>query len=122
MTKDDKELADIYKYSDICIHSSVWESSPITVCEALMFGKPVIATDVGGTSEYLTNEYDSLLVPSKNPEVMANSIRKLIDDFNLYNTLATNARKSGKKYIDRTWEHVGDEYYQLLLNVFEMEV
>jgi glycosyltransferase involved in cell wall biosynthesis len=114
MTKNDTELANLYKSGDICVHSSVWESSPITVCEALMFAKPVIATNVGGTSEYLTDGIDSLLVKPKSPKEIANALNTLLDNPDLYNRMSANAYESGLKYKHRTWEMVGDEYFKLL--------
>lgn len=110
-TKDDSELADLYRRAWCCLHTSVWESSPITVCEALLFGKPVIATNVGGTPEYLSDGVDSLLVPAKDGAAIGEALSRLYHDGGLYDRLCANARKSAKNYINRAWTDVGEEYY-----------
>jgi glycosyltransferase involved in cell wall biosynthesis len=114
-TENDEELAGLYRQAWCCLHTSVWESSPITVCEALLFGKPIVATDVGGTSEYLQDGVDSLLVKPKSGSAIANAIEQLIDDEKFYQTIADNALKSSEKFRDRTWYEVGEEYADALL-------
>ena len=112
-TKDDKELAGLYRSSYCCLHTSVWESSPITVCEALLFGKPVIATLVGGTAEYLTDGEDSILVPSKDGKAIAEAIEKMCDEVT-YKKMTAGAMTNSEKYRERTWTDVGEEYYEAI--------
>jgi colanic acid/amylovoran biosynthesis glycosyltransferase len=109
-TKRDAELAELYRKAWCCLHTSVWESSPITVCEALLFGKPVIATDVGGTSEYLTDGENSILIPAKNGKAIEMAIEHLLDNQKAYETMSDNALESSEKYRNRTWNDVGNEY------------
>ena len=114
-TKNDQELANLYRRAWCCLHTSVWESSPITVCEALLFGKPVIATNVGGTPEYLNDGEDSLLVPVKDGAAIWEAISKLYGDQTLYEHLCSNAELMAKKYVSRTWTDVGEEYFQKIM-------
>lgn len=118
-TKDDCELASLYRRAWCCVHTSVWESSPITVCEILLFGKPVIATDVGGTSEYLENGEDSILVPAKDGTALGKALNRLYTDSKLYKHLCVNAKISAKKYVDRTWNDVGEEYVQEIMKRYD---
>lgn len=111
-TKDDQELASLYRKAWCCMHTSVWESSPITVCEALLFGKPVIATNVGGTAEYLRDGVDSILVPAKDGRALEEAITRLYGDEELYGKLCGNSKQSAEKYVKRTWMDVGEEYFR----------
>lgn len=111
----DSELAKLYNSAHIYIHSSTWETSPVSVCEGILFGLPVIATDVGGTSEYLEDGVDSILVPPKDPAALANAIHKLIINKKLYLEYANNAFKSRTKFLSRRWSDVAEEYYQALM-------
>lgn len=111
-TGSDEELAGLYRRAYCCLHTSVWESSPITVCEALLFGKPVIATRVGGTAEYLTNGFDSILIPAKSGAAVGRAVIRLCDDPAYYGALARHAAISAEKYTNRAWKDVGEEYYR----------
>jgi len=62
--------------------------------EAMKVGKPVIASDVGGISEWLAHEKTGLLFPSNNSRALADAIEKLLNDKNLLKTMEINARKS----------------------------
>lgn len=58
------------------INVSTTEGIPISIMEAMSFGIPVIATDVGGTEE-IVNDKNGMLIP-KNPEIslISNTILK----------------------------------------------
>lgn len=114
-TKDDVELANLYRDCWCYLHTSVWESSPITVCEPLLFGKPVIATNVGGTAEYLKNGIDSILVETKSGSSIAAAIKKIRENQSLYESLCNGAGNSGKHFTNRSWNDVGEEYYKALI-------
>ena len=65
---------------DIFVNVSSSEGVPVSIMEALSFGIPVIATDVGGTSEAVVSGVNGLLIPRDFPtELLVNSIVKLID-------------------------------------------
>lgn len=115
-TNNDVELAALYRNCWCYLHTSVWETSPITVCEPLLFGKPVIATEVGGTAEYLKNGSDSLLVAPKSGYTIADAIKRIYQDQIFYNRLKNTAFTSGKKYMKRRWYDVGEEYYTTIID------
>ncbi|SIN81594.1 glycosyltransferase family 4 protein [Chitinophaga niabensis] len=65
---------------DIYCLPSLWEGFPIGVLEAMAMGKAVIASDVDGTREAVTDGDNGLLVPAKNSETLAAAIVKLAKD------------------------------------------
>lgn len=71
------------------------EGMPLTIIEALSFGKPVIATDSGGISEVIVQNNNGVLIKSY-PYVdeMALEMIKLSTDKNLYEKLSIGAYKS----------------------------
>ncbi|MBN1929372.1 MAG: glycosyltransferase [Chlorobiaceae bacterium] len=80
---------DIYPYlkgCDLFVLASLFEGMPNVVMEAMAMGKPVIATDVNGARELMSENRKSLhcetglIIPSKDHEAIARSIEKLIDD------------------------------------------
>lgn len=52
---------------DIFINTSASEGIPVTIMEALAYGIPVIATDVGGNSEIVKDEFGKII--SKSPSL-----------------------------------------------------
>ena len=52
---------------DLFVQSSEREGTPNAVLEAMAMETPLVATDVGGTGELITNTVDGLLVPRQRP-------------------------------------------------------
>lgn len=66
-----------YHEGDVVLLTSISEAFPYTVIEAMMSGKAVVASDVGGTREAL--EGCGLLVPPREPQLTAQEIIRLFD-------------------------------------------
>ena len=62
-------------YIDLFINTSFTEGVPVSIMEAQAFGIPVIATDVGGVSELVTEETGTLLTCDLSTEVLAERIQ-----------------------------------------------
>lgn len=75
-----QDIAEIMRTLDIFVLPSQAEGISNTILEAMATGLPVIATDVGGNSELVEQSITGLLVPPKNPELMANALNLLITD------------------------------------------
>lgn len=76
------ELADskpAYDKSDLVVLTSDWEGTPNVLLEAMSRGLPVVATDVGGVSELVSNGENGLLVETHDVDSVANSIITLIE-------------------------------------------
>jgi len=65
---------------DLFINVSSSEGIPVSVMEALSFGIPVVATDVGGTRELVDNSVGRLLPMSFNSQSVAKLILDLLND------------------------------------------
>jgi glycosyltransferase involved in cell wall biosynthesis len=68
------------------------ESFPYTVLEAMAFGLPIVATDVGGVSEAVEPGASGLLVPPEDPNRLAEAIVKLLREPDLARRLGDAAR------------------------------
>lgn len=62
---------------DIYLCSSRYESSPIALWEALACGKAVVSTDVGDVKEIVEKYNCGIVVPTEDPEAMAQALLKL---------------------------------------------
>jgi len=110
------ELMKIYKEVDLIVIPSVYEAFGLVVGEAMIMEKPIVATNVDGVVEMITNEKEGLLVPSKDSEVLARSIERLYKDKELQMFLAKNAKEKIKQFDTKTVAKQWKQYYEDMLN------
>lgn len=65
---------------DVFMLPSLWEALPIAVLEAMSFGLPVIASDVGGTSDALEDGVTGILVPRGDVDAVVAAVKRLDND------------------------------------------
>lgn len=70
----------LYQIFDIVALSSLFEGLPITILDGMASSKPVVATDVCGNPEVVRDSETGLLVPPRNPRVLAEAILTLLRD------------------------------------------
>ena len=73
---------------DLFINVSSSEGLPVTLMEAISFDIPVIATNVGGTSEIVTPETGILIEPNCSPERIGEAILHLYEQREEYHPRA----------------------------------
>lgn len=83
------------------INASSTEGLPVSIMEALSFGIPVIATNVGGTSE-LVNSKNGILIDSNfEISLLASSVETILNlNSSEYNKLRENARKTFEERVN----------------------
>jgi glycosyltransferase involved in cell wall biosynthesis len=91
--------------------SGVQEGFGLVVVEAMGCGCPVIAGDLPAIHDSITHEENGLLVPSGNPEILAKTILRALNDPDLCLRLALDARKRAMEKFD--WEVVAEKYTEL---------
>jgi glycosyltransferase involved in cell wall biosynthesis len=79
-----------YRLADIFVLPSLSEGSPIVLLEAMMARTPIVATEVGGVPETVEHESSALLVPARDPEKLAEAMRRLLGSTELSERLAAN--------------------------------
>ena len=87
-----QQLADWYRRASVFVMPSYYETFGISVIEAMAFGLPVIATNVGGLPEVVQDGVTGILVPPKNPEALADAIVRLLRDPDLRRRLGNAGR------------------------------
>ena len=75
------EIQDFYSnyYVDVFINLSFSEGVPVSIMEAISFGIPVLASNVGGNTEIVTEEVGKLVSPFENPEKIVKVIIEIIN-------------------------------------------
>lgn len=75
------------------IVASQFEILPYAVLEAMALGCPIIASNVGGIPELITDHETGLLFTSQSVEELTSACAKLLDDHTLTAALGSRARK-----------------------------
>ncbi|MEM3369882.1 MAG: glycosyltransferase family 4 protein [Candidatus Micrarchaeia archaeon] len=78
---------------DIFVLTSEKEGLPRVILEAMLMGKPVVASNVTGPAELVIDGETGFLVPVRHPEIFANCILKLIKNPELRKQMGEKARK-----------------------------
>ena len=73
-------IVEIYQNSHIAVLPSYGEGLPKSLLEAAACGRAIIATDVPGCREICKNGMNGILIPTKDPEALANAIIDLAND------------------------------------------
>lgn len=72
--------ADELAAADVVALSSLWEGSPLVVAEALLLGRPVVATAVGAVADTVADGVSGRLVPPRDPGALADALLDLLGD------------------------------------------
>jgi glycosyltransferase involved in cell wall biosynthesis len=86
-----------YAMADVVVLPSYSEGSPNVLLEAMIQGRAVVATRVGGVPE-IAGEETSLLVPSGSPEALAAGIERVLKDNALRVRMAAAGRSTAERF------------------------
>lgn len=92
------DVPDLLASCDVFVLPSLFEGLPLSILEAMAAGKPIIATEVGGTPEAIAQGQTGILVPPKDPDALAASLRTVLSNQDLAERLGKAARTSARKH------------------------
>lgn len=75
-----ENAATYLKAFDIFVLPSLKEGLPYVLLEAGMAGLPIVATDVGGVPDIITNEISGMLIPRGTAEKLAQALETMLDN------------------------------------------
>lgn len=88
-----RDVVEIIRACELFVYASVGgEGIPRAILEAMACGKPVVATNIAGTSEAVKNGVTGFLVEAGDYRSLANYIIRILKDQRLKVELGTNAR------------------------------
>lgn len=92
-----KPLFDRMRAADVFVLPTLSEGTPHVLVEARANGLPCISTTVGGVPTTVTDGYDALLVPPKDPRALAQAIERVVGDGELRRALIRNGLMAARK-------------------------
>jgi glycosyltransferase involved in cell wall biosynthesis len=99
------------------VHSSLAETLPSAIREAISVGRPIVTTNVGVIDEYLKDGENGFLINKTDEYEFAEAIAKLLSDENLRYKIGLNNRryaleKFSLRNIIKQWLEVYEETYE----------
>ena len=107
------DMQNIYDSLDLVVQSSDTEGMPNVILESLLMKVPVIATDVGGTSEVVQHMQSGVLISPGNLEQLVAAISDYLGDPDVHMKMAA----AGREYVARNFDHT--RRVQRIMEVYE---
>jgi glycosyltransferase involved in cell wall biosynthesis len=110
-----EDMPTFYASLDVCVLNSTREGLPLSLLEAMAFGIPVVATDVGGVGELLQGSA-GVLVPPSEPSRLASELASLSSDPTRAQRMGRvgEARVRAEYSVDRMADEYVALYHQLV--------
>ena len=89
------------------------EAQPLSILEALSYGKIVISTDHRGIPDMVIDGYNGLIVDKKSPLSISEAILNLLKNKTLHKELSLNA----KIHVERNFSY--EKFEKNIVNLFE---
>ncbi len=112
-----QDIPAIQSLLDICVMPSLTEGSPIALLEAMAMGKTIVGTKINGIKDILKNNINGLLVPSKDSDLLADSIIYLLKHEEEAKKLGIEAKAESQKYDMKKYISSLEKLYSELLSV-----
>jgi glycosyltransferase involved in cell wall biosynthesis len=110
----DRAVAYLYA-ADIYAFASRDEALPISVLEAMCYGKGIVTTNAGGVAEVIENGVDGFVVDVDDHEALARALQRLFEDPELLRSIGASASAKYQEHL--TMARFGQDVVALLERV-----
>ncbi len=112
---DNERKSAAFNKSDVFVLPSYTEGLPISILEAMSYGKAIIATDVGGVSEIVRENENGILVEPGNLQQIRLAINNLLDHNELVKKFGAASEIMVQRFLpDEVIRKLEDIYKSLL--------
>jgi glycosyltransferase involved in cell wall biosynthesis len=101
---------------DVYILPSYFEGLPISILEAMSYGKPVISTNVGGIPEIVKPGFNGWLFQPGDRAALNGIIREVLENKGLLKQYGNNSLKVARDYTPESVLHSLENLYRQLLS------
>jgi glycosyltransferase involved in cell wall biosynthesis len=100
---------------DVCVLSTFTEGISNSILEYMALGKPVVATDGGGTKEIIEDKITGFLVKPSDPVELADKVEILLKDPGLINRMGQSGTARVKNFF--SIHLMASKYIELYYNI-----
>lgn len=111
------DVPDLLKLFDVFVLPSESEAHPLSLCEAMASGLPVVASNVGGVPEVIENRKTGILTGVGDVEALAKAVSELIESSELRGRLGNQAVERIRE--EYSMERMLERYSRLYTDVLE---
>ncbi len=115
----DNELIALTKSADVMVVPSIYEPFGIVALEGMAAGVPVVASQIGGLTEFIEHDKTGVLVYPRNPESIAWGIEHVLSNPDHARWLTQNAWETVQKSF--SWEAIAKKTLKLYEEVAAMQ-
>ena len=90
---NDVQIGSLLDETTIYVHASLGETMPTSLMQAMACQLPVIGSDISGINNLIESEKDGVLFEKSNVNELAEQLKRLINDPELCQKMASEARK-----------------------------
>ena len=102
--------------ADIFVLASHFDPGPLVVAEARHAGCAIVATEVDGIPEMLDDGLSGILVPPRQPEIMARALKQLLSDPPEIERYAALAKRNVERFtVERVCRDMERVYGEILV-------
>lgn len=102
-----EKIPNYLHHADIFVRPSLSEGQGISFIEAMAAGLPVVATPVGGIPDFLQDGETGVFCRPRDPQSIAQAVKRLIDDAALRERVVKNALQMVKEKYD--WDLIAQD-------------
>jgi glycosyltransferase involved in cell wall biosynthesis len=107
--------AELLNNCDVYVLPSYFEALPISILEAMSYGKPVISTNVGGIPEIVKPGFNGWLFQPGDHQALSNILREAMENKALLKQYGNNSLSISKNYTPQSvFQSLSDLYKEIL--------
>jgi len=106
----DEEKFSFYTDSDVFVSPSLMEAFGIATLEAMAACLPIVATNIPGSEDLVTNHINGFLIPPESSEALAEKIILLLKDERLRKTMGKKSFEISRQY---DWKIITKKYIEV---------
>lgn len=95
-----KDVQKFYRLFDVFVLPSLFEACPLALMEAMASGCPVVASNLGGITEIVTDKLDGLIFQARDSQMLAEKILCLLNNPKYASALTKQAVKKVAQQFD----------------------
>jgi len=110
------DIEKVYSRCHVVALISKFEALPLSIIEAMSCKKAIVASDVGGVSELVTDGYDGILVPPEGVDEIVEALNQYLDE-DVRREFGKNAKVTyNRKFTERAMlAHIASAYQARVL-------